>query len=72
LRGQILLMQAECTADKIAGFIQENKNQVGLTTQLPSTGGYSIEQRRFDALRLLRQDLGAGRYALRWRERRRA
>ena len=55
LRGQILLMQAECIADKIAGFIQENQNQVAWTTQLPSTGGYSIEQRRFDALRLLRQ-----------------
>ena len=55
LRGQILLTQAECIADKLAEFIKENQNQVGWTTQLPSTGTYSIEQRRFDALRLLRQ-----------------
>jgi Cache domain len=54
LRGQILLMQAECIADKLAEFIKEVQNQVGWTTQLPSTGA-SIEQRRFDALRLLRQ-----------------
>jgi len=54
LRSQILLMQAEGIADKLAQFIKENQNQVGWTTQLPSTGS-SIEQRRFDALRLLRQ-----------------
>jgi len=54
LRSEILLMQAECIADKLAEFIKENQNQVGWTTQLPSTGG-SIDQRRFDALRLLRQ-----------------
>jgi cache domain-containing protein len=55
LRGQILLMQAEFIADKLAEFVKQNQNQVGWTTQLPSTGDYSIEQRRFDALRLLRQ-----------------
>ncbi|MGX1167918.1 hypothetical protein AB7M16_004184 [Bradyrhizobium sp. USDA 372] len=54
LRGQILLMQAECIADKVAEFIKQNQNQVGWTTQPPPTGG-SIEQRRFDALRLMRQ-----------------
>lgn len=54
LRSQILLMQAQFIADKLAAFIKENQNQVGWTTQLPTTGG-SIEQRRFDALRLLRQ-----------------
>jgi Cache domain len=54
LRSQILLMQAECIADKLAEFIKQNQNQVGWTTQLPPTGG-SVEQRRFDALRLLRQ-----------------
>src|SRR5277367_5345421 len=54
LRSQILLMQAEGIADKLAQFIKENQSQVGWTTQLPSTGA-SIEQRRFDALRLLRQ-----------------
>ena len=48
LRSEILLMQAECIADKLAEFIKENQNQVGWTTQLPSTGG-SIEQRQFDA-----------------------
>ena len=33
LRGQILLMQAECIADKLAEFIKQNQNQVGWTTQ---------------------------------------
>src|SRR4249920_472681 len=54
LRSQILLTQAECIADKLAEFIKQVQNQVGWTTQLPSTGG-SIEQRQFDALRLLQQ-----------------
>ena len=54
LRSQILLMQAEGIADKLAQFIKENQDQVGWTTQQPSTGS-SIEQRRFDAIRLLRQ-----------------
>jgi transposase len=53
LRSQILLMQAECIADKLVQFVKENQNQVGWTTQLPSTG-VPIEQRRFYALRLLR------------------
>ena len=39
LRGQILLMQAECIADKLAEFIKQNQNQVGWTTQLRSTEG---------------------------------
>jgi Cache domain. len=50
----VLLMQAEGIADKLAQFIKENQNQIGWTTQLPSTAG-SIDQRRFDLLRLLRQ-----------------
>jgi hypothetical protein len=54
LRSQILLMQAECIADKLAEFVKQVRSQVDWTTQLPSTGG-SIEQRQFDALRLLRQ-----------------
>ena len=54
MRSQILLMQAEGIADKLAQFIKESQNQVGWTTQLPLTAG-SIDQRRFDALRLLRQ-----------------
>jgi hypothetical protein len=54
LRSQILLMQAEGIADKISQFIKEIESQLGWTTQLPWSIG-SIEQRRFDALRLLRQ-----------------
>ena len=54
LRSRILLMQAEGIADKVAQFTREIQNQVGWTVQLPLTAG-SIDQRRFDALRLLRQ-----------------
>jgi beta-lactamase regulating signal transducer with metallopeptidase domain len=54
LRSQVLLMQAEGIADKLTQFIKESQNQVGWTTQLLPTQG-STEQRRFDALRLLRQ-----------------
>ena len=54
LRSQVLLMQAEGIADKLTQFIKESQNQVGWTTQLPPTAG-SIDQRRFDALRLLHQ-----------------
>jgi beta-lactamase regulating signal transducer with metallopeptidase domain len=54
LRSQILLMQAEGIADKLAEFIKESQNQVGWTTQQPPTAS-SIDQYRFDALRLLRQ-----------------
>ncbi len=53
LRSQILLMQVEGIADKLARFIQESQNQVGWITQLPST--VNPDQRRFDLLRLLRQ-----------------
>jgi beta-lactamase regulating signal transducer with metallopeptidase domain len=54
LRSQILVMQAEGIADKLAQFMKEVRSQVGWITQLPTTAG-SIDQRRFDALRLLRQ-----------------
>ena len=54
LRSQVLLMQAERIADKLTQFIKESQNQVGWITQLPPTAG-SIDQRRFDAMRLLRQ-----------------
>jgi hypothetical protein len=54
LQGRILLLQAEGAATKIGQFIKEIESQLGWTTQLPWTAG-SIEQRRFDALRLLRQ-----------------
>src|SRR5690348_8036822 len=46
--------QAEAAAAKIGQFIREIEGQLGWTTQLPWPDG-SIDQRRFDALRLLRQ-----------------
>src|SRR3954470_11287479 len=46
--------QAEAAAAKISQFIKKIESQLGWTTQLPWSAG-SIEQRRFDALRLLRQ-----------------
>src|SRR3982075_221650 len=46
--------QAAAAADKIGHFIKEIESQLGWTTQLRWSAG-SIEQRRFDALRLLRQ-----------------
>ena len=46
--------QAEAAAGKIGQFINEIESQVGWTTQLPWSAS-TLEQRRFDALRLLRQ-----------------
>ncbi|MFZ0606680.1 MAG: cache domain-containing protein, partial [Xanthobacteraceae bacterium] len=46
--------QAEAAADKIEEFITQIQSQLGWTTQLPWTNG-TLDQRRFDALRLLRQ-----------------
>ena len=46
--------QAEAASAKIGQFITEIESQLGWTTQLPWSTG-TIEQRRFDALRLLRQ-----------------
>jgi signal transduction histidine kinase/DNA-binding response OmpR family regulator len=46
--------QAEAAAGKIGQFVSEIESQVGWTTQLPWSAG-TLEQRRFDALRLLRQ-----------------
>jgi len=46
--------QAEAAAAKISQFIKEIESQLGWTTQLPWSAG-SMEQRRFDALRLLKQ-----------------
>ena len=51
---QIQREQAESAAAKIGQFIKEIESQVGWTTQLLWSAG-TIEQRRFDALRLLRQ-----------------
>src|SRR6516225_5008459 len=50
----IQVQQAVAAADKIEEFITQIESQVGWTTQLPWTDG-TLEQRRFDALRLLRQ-----------------
>ena len=46
--------QAEAASSKIGQFITEIESQLGWTTQLPWSTG-TVEQRRFDALRLLRQ-----------------
>jgi signal transduction histidine kinase len=46
--------QAESAAAKIAQFVKEIENQIGWTTQLRWSTA-TLEQRRFDALRLLRQ-----------------
>src|SRR5215813_4650967 len=46
--------QAEAAAAKLGQFIREIESQLGWTTQLPWSASL-IEQRRFDALRLLRQ-----------------
>jgi signal transduction histidine kinase len=46
--------QADAAAAKIEQFIREIESQVGWTTQLPWSIG-TMDQRRFDALRLLRQ-----------------
>ncbi len=46
--------QAEAAAAKISQFIKEIESQVGWTTQLPWSAS-SLDNRRFDALRLLKQ-----------------
>src|SRR5215475_12528437 len=51
---QILRLQAEGAAREIGLFIKEIESQMGWTTQLTWSAS-TIEQRRFDGLRLLRQ-----------------
>jgi Cache domain len=51
---RILRLQVEGAAEKISQFIKEIQNQMGWTTQLTWSAA-TIEQRRFDGLRLLRQ-----------------
>ena len=46
--------QAIAAAGKISQYIKDIEGQIGWTTQLPWTAS-ALEQRRFDALRLLRQ-----------------
>src|SRR6516225_7081758 len=50
---RILSLQAEGVAATISQFLRETESQISWTTQLPWSVG-TIEQRRFDALRLLR------------------
>ena len=52
---RILSLEAEGVAATISQFLREIESQIGWTTQLPWSVG-TIEQRRFDALRSLRQD----------------
>jgi signal transduction histidine kinase len=47
--------QASAAGAKIEQFIKQIEDQIGWTTQLPWAAGVPSEQRRFDALRLLRQ-----------------
>jgi hypothetical protein len=54
LQLQILRLQAEGAAEKIGHFIKEIESQIGWTTQLTWSAS-TIEQRRFDGSRLLRQ-----------------
>jgi hypothetical protein len=54
LQIRILRLQAEAAAEKIGLFIKEIESQMGWTTQLTWSAS-TIEQRRFDGLRLLRQ-----------------
>jgi signal transduction histidine kinase len=46
--------QAVAAAGKISQYVKDIEGQIGWTTQLPWTAS-ALEQRRFDALRLLRQ-----------------
>ena len=54
LQFQILRLQAENAAEKIGHFIKEVENQMGWTTQLTWSAS-TIEARKFDGSRLLRQ-----------------
>jgi hypothetical protein len=53
LQLEVLRLQAEGAADKIGLFISDIQSQLGWTIQQPLSA--TIEQRQFDALRLLRQ-----------------
>jgi hypothetical protein len=54
LQLRILSLKAEAAADKIAAFITDIESRLSWTTQLTWSAS-TIEQRRFDGLRLLRQ-----------------
>src|SRR5262249_22505887 len=51
---QVQRGQAEDAAAKVTQFVKDIEDQVGWTTQLPWSPG-DLNQRRFDALRLLHQ-----------------
>src|SRR4029078_9861450 len=56
-KGSLIRIQrekAEAPPAKVSQFVKEIESQLGWTAQLPWSAG-SIEQRRFDALRLLKQ-----------------
>ena len=54
LQHRILRLQAEVAAKEVDQFIEGIRVKVGWTTQLPWSAG-TIEARRFDGLRLMRQ-----------------
>jgi hypothetical protein len=54
LQMRVLRLEAEGAAAKIGQFFKEIESHVGWTTQLPWSAG-TLDQRRFDGLRLLRQ-----------------
>jgi hypothetical protein len=54
LQLRILRLQADAAVDKIGQFITDIISQIGWTTQLPWSAS-TLDQRRFDGLRLLRQ-----------------
>jgi two-component system NtrC family sensor kinase len=54
LSSEILSLKAEATAATIRQFFKEIENQVGWTTQVPWSTG-TIDQRKFDGSRVLRQ-----------------
>ncbi len=53
-QSRLLLQEAESAAGRIQQFVAEIATEIGWTTQLPWPA-QSVEQRRVDALRLLRQ-----------------
>jgi hypothetical protein len=54
LQMRVLRLLVESSAAKVGQFIKEIESQVAWTTQLPSSAS-TLDQRRFDGLRLLRQ-----------------
>jgi Cache domain len=55
LLGRMLHMQAENIADRVSQFIANIESQVGWTLHLPLTDA-TLDQHRFDCMRLLRQN----------------